>query len=150
MGDDNKLQITAVNPFVRASGRRRRSAYLALAVLAVGLGLLSRSNGVPLPPFIATYAGDTIWALMVFFLMCAIAPRRTTLNVAIAALLFSFGIEFLQFYRSPWIEAIRDTTIGGLILGFGFKTSDLVCYAVGIAIGATIDVALQSTSHARQ
>ena len=79
---------------------------------------------------------------MVFFLICAIAPRRTTLNLAIAALLFSFGIEFLQFYRSPWMEAIRETTIGGLILGFGFKGSDLVCYAVGIAIGAIIDGAL--------
>ena len=127
---------------MRAIIRRQRWTYLALTALSIGLGLLSRADWILLPTFVATYAGDTIWALMVFFLFCAIAPHRTTLHLAIAALLFAFGIEFLQFYRSPWIEAIRDTTLGGLILGFGFKASDLVCYTVGIAIGAMIDAAV--------
>lgn len=124
---------------MKASIRRQRLTYLVLTAISIMLGLLSRAEWVRLPHFIATYAGDTIWALMVFFLFCTIAPRRTTLHLATAALLFAFGIEFLQFYRSPWIEAIRDTTLGGLILGFGFKASDLLCYAVGIAIGAAID-----------
>ncbi|MEM9567942.1 MAG: DUF2809 domain-containing protein [Cyanobacteria bacterium P01_E01_bin.34] len=140
MDDDNVVQSTVINPSSRNSVQRKRLAYLALAAIAVGLGLLSRSDWVPLPRFVATYAGDTIWAVMVFFLMGALAPRKRTLKLAIAALLFSFGIEFLQFYRSPWIEAIRNTTIGGLILGFGFKTSDLACYTVGIAIGSMIDM----------
>ncbi|MGK7913084.1 MAG: DUF2809 domain-containing protein [Synechococcus sp.] len=127
---------------MRTRIRRQRVTYLVLMAIAIMLGLLSRSDWMPLPSFLATYAGDTIWAMMVLFLFCALAPRRTPLMLAIAALLFSFGIEFLQFYRSPWIEAIRNTTLGGLILGFGFKVSDLACYTVGIAIGAAIDVAL--------
>ncbi|MEM9534577.1 MAG: DUF2809 domain-containing protein [Cyanobacteria bacterium P01_E01_bin.45] len=140
MGNDNNCQSTSVKSFIRTSVRRKRLAYLALAAIAVGLGLLSRSDWVPLPRFVATYSGDTIWAMMVFFLMGVLAPRQRTLNVAIAALLFSFGIEFLQFYHSPWIEAIRNTTLGALVLGFGFKASDLVCYTVGIAVGAAIDI----------
>ena len=39
-----------------------------------------------------------------------------------------------------WIDAIRNTTLGGLILGFGFLWSDLVCYTIGIIVGAIIDI----------
>ena len=112
---------------------------MGLVIATIPLGLLSRSDLVALPDFIATYSGDAIWALMVFFLGCAVFSKWSTQHIAIAALLFAFGIEFSQFYRSPWIDAIRQTTIGGLILGFGFKSSDLVCYAVGVAIGMLID-----------
>ena len=121
---------------------RKRIVYVGLVMATILLGMLSRSELVALPDFIATYSGDTIWALMVFFLGCAIFPKWRTRHIAIAALLFAFGIEFSQFYRSPWIDAIRQTTIGGLILGFGFKSSDLICYAVGVAIGTVIDVLL--------
>ena len=48
-------------------------------------------------------------------------------------------IEISQLYHAPWIDSIRATTLGGLILGFGFLWSDLICYTVGIVIGAIID-----------
>ncbi len=35
---------------------------------------------------------------------------------------------------------IRQTTLGGLILGFGFLWSDLVCYALGVELGVLVDV----------
>ncbi len=34
----------------------------------------------------------------------------------------------------------RHTTLGGLILGFGFLWSDLVCYALGVELGVLVDV----------
>ncbi|MCI4670530.1 MAG: DUF2809 domain-containing protein [Bacteroidia bacterium] len=58
---------------------------------------------------------------------------------AILALLFCFGIELLQFYHAPWIETLRQTTIGGLILGFSFLWSDILCYTIGILIVFSID-----------
>jgi hypothetical protein len=48
---------------------------------------------------------------------------------------FSIAIELSQLYHAPWIDSIRHTTLGGLILGFDFVWSDLVCYAVGVGIG---------------
>ena len=119
--------------------QRKRIVYFGLVVVTIPLGLLSRSDLVSLPDFIATYSGDAIWALMVFFLGCAIFPTWSTKRIAIAALLFSFGIELSQFHHSPWIDEIRQTRIGGLILGFGFKSSDLICYGVGVTIGAIVD-----------
>ena len=45
------------------------------------------------------------------------------------------GVELSQIYQAEWINAIRDTRIGGLILGFGFKGSDLLCYTLGCGLG---------------
>ncbi len=39
----------------------------------------------------------------------------------------------------PWIDSVRQTTIGGLILGFGFLWSDLACYAAGVGLGVVIE-----------
>jgi hypothetical protein len=67
-------------------------------------------------------------------------PRWPTLRVAIAALLFSFAIELGQLYRAPWIDEIRRTTLGGLVLGFGFLWSDLLCYMAGIGTGVVAEL----------
>ena len=53
---------------------------------------------------------------------------------------FSVAIEISQLYHAPWIDSIRRTTLGGLILGFGFLWSDLACYAVGVGLGVIIEV----------
>jgi len=126
------------------SHHRSRFIYLALSFITVLLGLLSRSSWVRLPEFITAYAGDTFWALFVFFLLCIIFPGLKTKYIAIAALFIAFGVEFSQFYHAPWIDGLRQIKIGGLILGFGFKLSDLVLYTIGVSIGFVIDSYLVS------
>ncbi len=122
--------------------KRKPPLYIGLAVLTVLFGLLSRSHLVPLPVFISTYAGDTLWALMVFLCFCLFVRQWETWKISMVAILFSFAIEFSQFYHAPWIDSLRHTKIGGLILGFGFKSSDLVCYSVGVLLGTLIDLLL--------
>ncbi len=124
--------------------KRKRTVYLGLSLVTIPLGLLSRSTLVPLADFISTFAGDFFWALMVFFLICTMFPKWKTKNITITALIFAFGIEFSQFYHAPWIEEVRHYKIGGLILGFGFKLSDLVCYSVGVIMGTISDCILVS------
>ncbi|HYW12873.1 MAG TPA: DUF2809 domain-containing protein, partial [Longimicrobium sp.] len=65
-----------------------------------------------------------------------------TRRVATAAGIISLAVELGQLYHAPWIEAVRHTRLGGLVLGFGFLWSDLACYAVGIALAALIDRAI--------
>ncbi len=36
-------------------------------------------------------------------------------------------------------DHIRNTMLGGLVLGFGFLWTDLVYYAVGIGVGTAIE-----------
>lgn len=122
---------------------RNQGLYLVLCLVTVVCGLYTRSPSAPLPKFIATYAGDTLWALMVFLGLCTIARCGRTRTVAVVALVVSFAIEFSQLYQAPWINEIRHTKPGGLVLGFGFKLSDLVCYSVGVLMGVLIDLCLR-------
>ena len=92
-----------------------------------------------MPEFLAAYAGDTLWALTAFLGIGMLFPRWSTLRVCLAALLFAFSIEVSQLSHSAWLDQIRHTTIGGLILGYGFLWSDLLCYCVGIGIGCVLE-----------
>ena len=116
-----------------------RFCYLALWVLIVILGLGSRTYGDYLPSFVATYAGDTIWAAMVYWGISFLFPLTRLLRRVTIALLFSYCIEVSQLYQSDWINAIRGTTLGALILGHGFLWSDMLCYTIGVGLAALTD-----------
>lgn len=126
-----------------SSPRRVRAVTLVLAVLVLLLGLASRSKSVPWPSFFAAYAGDALWALLVFLLLRFLAPTRPVLHVAAAALAFSFAVELSQLYQAPWLNAVRRTLPGRLVLGAGFLWSDLVCYTAGVLAGLGLDSALR-------
>jgi hypothetical protein len=106
-----------------------------LIALASVLGIGSRRFAQSLPGFVAAYAGDTLWALAACLGIGLILPRFSTWRVAVLALLFSLLIEVSQLYHALWIDSIRRTTLGGLVLGFDFVPSDLACYSVGVGVG---------------
>ncbi len=124
--------------------RRSPLVQIILIALACDLGIGSRRYSRALPTFIAAYAGDTLWALAAFLGIGLILPRALTWTVACLAMAFSVAIETSQLYHAPWIDSIRQTTLGGLILGFGFLWSDLACYAVGVGLGVMIDIGLRA------
>ncbi len=121
---------------------RSRFVYALLILAVILLGLASRAKVVQphLPQFIAEYAGDTLWALTAFLGLGFLWPKLSTGRVAGLAFGFALLIECSQLYHAPWIEALRHTRIGGLILGFGFLWSDLLCYAVGVACGGGLEL----------
>jgi len=118
---------------------RYRLIYLGLALIAMLFGLASRSNLVNLPEFLSLYSGDVLWALMVYWLLRTTYPQASILKSATFALCFCFAIEFSQLYHAPWIDALRATRLGGLVLGFGFLLSDLICYFLGVLLGCIIE-----------
>jgi hypothetical protein len=119
--------------------RRRPVIQLGLLVLTILLGLGSRRYASVLPTIVATYAGDTLWALALFWFLGLILARMSTARVAAMALGLSLLVELSQLYHAPWIDSVRQTTIGGLILGFGFLWSDLACYAAGVGLGVALE-----------
>jgi hypothetical protein len=115
---------------------RSRLKYGILIILVVICGLASRSSwATVLPRLVQTYAGDTLWALALFLGLAFLFPTASTLRIALVTLALSFGVELSQIYQAEWINAVRSTRIGGLILGFGFKGSDLICYTLGCSLG---------------
>lgn len=118
---------------------RNRVACLLLTLLIMCLGLISRKYINYLPSFLGKYAGDTLWATMVYLGVAFIFNKFSIRKITILSLIFSYGIEISQLYQGDWINEIRSTLIGALILGHGFLFSDLICYTVGIFIGIIID-----------
>jgi len=119
-------------PLPRAS----RPVWLTVAACAIALGLASRRFGDGLPPFLAAFAGDTLWALLVFAIAGSLSPRAAMWVRAAGSLAFAIAIECSQLYHAEWLDAVRATAPGALVLGSGFLWSDFACYAAGIAIGA--------------
>ncbi len=130
-----RLHIRPARNYAPSPGRNRVS-YALLALTVVAAGLLWRSGLIPLPQWLSNNDGDALWALMVFVGFGFLLPRASTLIVALLALTFAWGVEFSQLYHAPWIDAIRATLPGRLVLGNTFNWPDLPAYALGIALGA--------------
>lgn len=115
--------------------QRSRPLYALAAALVIATGLLWRSGFLPLPNFIAKHGGDSLWALVVFLGFGFLYPHISTTRLGIVAVSFAWAIEFSQLYHADWIDGIRATLPGRLILGSNFNSPDLLAYVVGIALG---------------
>lgn len=121
---------------------RRRLLLIVGMVLVVGVGLASRRYPFLLPDFLSSYPGDALWALLVFLCIAFAWPRLASGRLAGAALALAFLVELAQLYQAPWINAIRATTPGHLVLGQGFDWGDLLAYSIGVAAAYLGDIVL--------
>jgi len=111
-----------------------RLTWFILVIITIILGLLSRHiGGIPL------FIGDILWATMIYFGFRFLFIKKSIKFIVIASLLFCYAIEFSQLYQAPWINNIRHTVIGGLILGEVFLWGDMLSYTVGVAIGVLVE-----------
>ena len=118
---------------------RRPLIYLVLTGITVLLGLLSRSQQTFLQEWSHLYMGDVLWALMVYWLLCFLFLKGSICRITGYSLCFCYSIELSQLYQAEWINFVRSTRLGGLVLGYGFLWSDLLAYSVGIGLGASIE-----------
>jgi hypothetical protein len=118
---------------------KARLIYVLSIITVIILGLGSREFPEALPEFIVQHAGDVCWASMIYYGFRFIFIDKPLLLAVVIGLLFCYGIEFSQLYQAIWINEIRDTILGSLILGKGFLKLDLVRYTVGIMIAVWID-----------
>ncbi|MDF1549074.1 MAG: DUF2809 domain-containing protein [Bacteroidales bacterium] len=119
---------------------RNRKVNFLLIVITTIIGLASRKYPVFFGYFLAEYLGDTLWALLIYWIFGWI------FKIVLYALFFSYFIEISQLYHATWIDGIRSTRLGALLLGHGFLWTDIVCYTVGIFLGATGEYYLQKRS----
>jgi len=129
--------------FVTDSVARSRTLCAGLLLLTVATGLASRRFPAWQPELVSRYAGDTLWAAMVFWGLALLGPRAKTLALSGGAIAIAWVVELSQLYRAPWLDAVRATRMGALALGQGFLWSDLACYVLGVCMAAIADHALR-------
>ncbi len=122
-----------------ARGPRSRGFIACLIPLVVLAALCTRWFAGRLPPVGSCYGGDTLWATTAFLVVGMALPAWGMLRVAALAFALSCVVEVSQLYHAPWIDALRNTTVGGLLLGYEFLWSDLLCYFAGVLIGMALD-----------
>lgn len=119
---------------------RIRLVYIMVFLLTIGAGLASRSSSISLPRLVEVYSGDILWASMVYWMFCIVQPKVSIIKISLSAILFACSVEMSQLYQEPWLNTLRSYRLGGLILGYGFKVSDLVCYLLGVLLAASADL----------
>jgi hypothetical protein len=130
--------------FTFKSMMRLRITYFVLIIATIIIGLLSRHF-----TFIPLFIGDVLWATMVYFIVRFLFIKATIRHVVIGALLFCYGIEFSQLYKAPWIDNIRHTLFGRLVLGDTFLWGDLLSYTIGVGVAVLVEKLIWHKSNLR-
>ncbi|MFS0556055.1 DUF2809 domain-containing protein [Brevibacillus sp. 179-C9.3 HS] len=120
---------------------RVRVAYIVAIFATMALGLGSRVFADVLPVFVAEHFGDALWACMIYFgFRSCFAHKKISFSLW-CSLAFCFAIEGSQLYQAGWINSLRETTLGALVLGKGFLAADFVRYTAGLAVSSLLDLA---------
>jgi hypothetical protein len=121
---------------------RSRPLLLLCVAATITLGLATRRAPSRFPDVVATYGGDVLWATMVYWLVAFARPAASWRVLAAITLFIAFGVEASQLAHTPWLDALRATRLGALVLGRGFLVSDLVAYCVGTVLALLLDRAM--------
>lgn len=102
-----------------------------LLCVFAGLYLLSIKS-------IGNYAYAIVWAMSWYFIV-ALFNHRSGMTFFIA-LAICVILELTQLYSAPWINELRNTDVGGYLLGSAFDWKDLICYAIGATAAWLVDI----------
>src|SRR5450432_25698 len=101
--------------------KKRRLLYFLLFILIIPIGLSTRKEPQWYFSLIANYGGNVFWSTMFFFIF-----------------------RFLWSAGAVWIDKIRATFLGSMLLGNTFLWSDILCYMVGTVLGWLISLIADS------
>lgn len=116
-----------------------RARFVALAVGTIAIGLAVHLGGASLGPNVRDVLGDALWAMMIAWWVGALAPHRSPVARAGAALAICGAVEASQLVNTPALDALRNLPGGHLILGSGFDPRDFGAYALGVLAAAMLE-----------
>lgn len=111
-----------------------RFALLLTIALIIPLGYFVRFS-LLFPDGFSDVFGSIAYQILFIALVQFCFPQTSIVKTAIAVFIFSCAIEVLQLWEPPFLQAIRATLPGRLILGNTFLWSDFPPYAIGSTVG---------------
>jgi hypothetical protein len=115
--------------------RTRRAALAAAsaATVALGLAVHFRGEGAAADP-----AADALYAVLIYLLVAFIRPHAHSVLIGAVALSFCVAIELFQLTGIP-LALNEITPLARLVFGTTFVAADLLSYAAGVVVIASID-----------
>ena len=110
---------------------------LLLLVVEILIGLYEKDQ------VIRPYGGD----FLVVILLYCIVRCLTLLSVntgCILVLLFSYGVEILQYFHFADTLGLQPGSVPYILLGNYFSWADIICYTLGIGTVAFLERIIQS------
>ena len=114
-------------------------AGLCLLIIMSGLALRGFGFSFGLSAIVVKYGGSALWAAMVYFLVAMAAPRESRLSIALISAAIAVGVELFRLIHAPWLDALRLTLLGALLLGRIFSAWNMLAYGVGIIFAVGLD-----------
>lgn len=111
-----------------------RLALIVGIIIILPLGYWVRFHS-PAPEWLNDLLGSLAYQILLMMLVAFCLPKASLVWVAVWVCLASCAIEFLQLWQPPFLQAIRATLPGRLVLGNTFSWSDFPPYFIGSFVG---------------
>lgn len=119
--------------------KNKRIIFLIVSFVTICTGLFVRLKKQWFPDVVNLYLGDILYAFMMFYIVSFFAINKNRNVRAVIALAICCCIEASQLYQADWINAVRETIPGKLVLGAGFLWSDILAYSIGVFLAFIVD-----------
>ncbi len=90
------------------------------------------------------YSGDILFELAWIFFIACLRPRISAWKLSLWVFGLTSVVEALQLWQPAWLQAIRATLPGKLLLGSQFVWADFLYYAIGCVLGWGLLVTFQN------
>jgi len=116
-----------------------RGRLALMTALLVPLGVGTKLYTGPGATWVVGNLGGSVYVAFWSLLVLTIRPRFDVVRVAGAVLVCTSFVEVLQRWHPPFLEAARDTLVGGALLGRHFSWIDFPFYVFGAAAVVALD-----------
>ncbi len=120
----------------RAAPTRPRLAAAIILVTLAGLAL--KLHPGPAGGWLRDHGAGLAYVVFWILLVLLLRPTLRIAWVATGVLLVTCGLEALQLWHPPALEALRGSFLGHALIGSTFSAWDLPHYALGALLGAAL------------
>ena len=122
-------------PSPRFQSFKYRVALLASLAIIVPLGFITKFYPGPGHNWLNDAFGGVPYEIFWILLIAYLRPKASPLKISVGVCLMTCAVEFLQLWSPPFLQTIRLTSLGRLVLGNSFSWLDFPYYFLGSALG---------------
>ena len=122
--------------------KRNRITYFMCIIIAIILTIMIENHKNVLPLSIGNYLGNVLKALIIYLFIAFIFKKISAINISVISMLICSCFSISNLCEIPWVDNIKNTSIGLFILGNSFVYTDLICYLVGVILGFVLEMLL--------